>query len=409
MRLLHTSDWHLGQSLHQFERNTEHQHFLRWLVDTLEAQRIDVLLVAGDIFDNANPSTRAQALLNQFLTEARQRVPHLQIVLTAGNHDSPGRLEALRPLLNWIDATVVGSLSVVNQRIDWSRCVFPLRNRQGEVAAWCLALPFLRPTDFPASERSYLQNMQAMYQQALDHALEQAGPEQALIAMGHCHVRGGQTSEESERNLLIGGAEALPASMFPESISYVALGHLHLAQQLNQNPTRRYSGSPLPLSFAETHYPHQVLVVELDGKEVSSVESIAVPRYVELLRLPRQPAALPTVLAHLEKLQLDALEPERWPYVQVRVLLDQPEPQLRQQIEQALANQPVRLARIEVSYRHHAGLDLPTLYSLDDLDSLQAQDFFERLYQHHYGDSVPAPLMNAFNLLVQQLAQQEST
>src|SRR5690606_1090733 len=293
---------------------------------------------------------------------------------TAGNHDSPGRLDALSPLLNWIDASVVGSLPAGKTGPDWSRCVLPLRNRDGKLAAWCVALPFLRPTDLPVpteAEQPYLDGMRHLYQQAIAYAREQAGPGQALIAMGHCHVRGGQTSEHSERNLLIGGAEALPASLFPADLAYVALGHLHLAQQLDGNPSRRYSGSPLPLSFAETHYPHQVVCIELDGADVKSIESLAVPRHVELLRLPRHAAPLAEVLQQLESLQASPLEPDQWPYVLVRVLLTEPEPHLRQQIEQALSDKPVRLARIEVSYQQADPSAAPVHHSLDDLVALQ--------------------------------------
>lgn len=92
MKLLHTSDWHLGQSLNQYDRSFEHTQFLAWLLDTLEAEKVDALVIAGDVFDSTNPSAASQAQLYQFLTQARQRVPHLGIVITAGNHDSPGRL-----------------------------------------------------------------------------------------------------------------------------------------------------------------------------------------------------------------------------------------------------------------------------------------------------------------------------
>ena len=99
MRLLHTSDWHLGQSLHNFERHYEHQRFLDWLLDTVVSERADALLIAGDIFDNANPSSASQKQLYRFLQRARERVPHLNLIVIAGNHDSPGRLEAPGPLL----------------------------------------------------------------------------------------------------------------------------------------------------------------------------------------------------------------------------------------------------------------------------------------------------------------------
>jgi exonuclease SbcD len=141
MRLLHTSDWHLGQTLHQFERSHEHAAFLAWLLDTLEAEAVDALLIAGDVFDNANPSSQSQTQLYRFLTEARRRVPWLNIVIIAGNHDSPGRLEAPLPFLALLDAHVVGQTVRTAGRWMWSGCWCP--SRAGMVVeAWCMAMPF---------------------------------------------------------------------------------------------------------------------------------------------------------------------------------------------------------------------------------------------------------------------------
>lgn len=123
MRILHTSDWHLGQTLHQFDRSHEHARFFSWLLDTLQVQEVDVLLIAGDVFDNNNPSAAAQTQLYHFLTEARRRIPHLNIVMTAGNHDSPGRLEAPAPFLSLIDACVVGQINRTGDGIDLNRLV----------------------------------------------------------------------------------------------------------------------------------------------------------------------------------------------------------------------------------------------------------------------------------------------
>ena len=116
MRLLHTSDWHLGQTLHDFDRGDEHQRFLNWLLDALEAEQIDALLIAGDIFDNPNPSADAQKQFYHFLTEAKRRMPHLDIVIIAGNHDSAGRLEAPASLLQVLGVTVVGCARTASRR-----------------------------------------------------------------------------------------------------------------------------------------------------------------------------------------------------------------------------------------------------------------------------------------------------
>ncbi|MBK7847308.1 MAG: exonuclease SbcCD subunit D C-terminal domain-containing protein [Zoogloea sp.] len=403
MRLLHTSDWHLGQTLHQFERSHEHVAFLAWLLDTLEAEAVDALLIAGDVFDNANPSSQSQTQLYRFLTEARRRVPWLNIVIIAGNHDSPGRLEAPLPFLALLDAHVVGQTVRTAGEVDLERLLVPLKGQGGEVEAWCMAMPFLRPADVPrveGAEDAYLAGIELLHRQVLDVALARRRPGQALVAMGHCHMTGGEVSVESERRIVVGGAEALSASLFDPAIAYVALGHLHLAQCIGKDPTRRYCGSPLPLSFSEIHYPHQVVLVDLDGESVASVRDVRVPRAVELLRVPARPASVDEALAALEALALPDGPEAGWPYLQVRVRLDQPEPGLRARVEAALAGKPVRLARIETTYARRADEAAAPALSVDELEALGPADFFQRLYAHRFGDAPPAELMGAFNDLL---------
>ena len=399
MRLLHTSDWHLGQTLHGHERGWEHQQFLDWLLDVLVDHDIDALLISGDIFDNANPSAASQTQLYRFLTAARGRVPHLNIVLIAGNHDSPGRLEAPAPFLNAFDAHVLGFVRRdAAGEIDIGRMVVPLRDRAGEIVAWCLAIPFLRLSDVPRLETegdAYLEGIASLYRQAQQHAQTLRLPGQALIALGHCHMAGGQVSEQSERRIVIGGAEMLSSTLFDADIAYAALGHLHLAQKVGGQEHIRYSGSPLPLSFAEIDYPHQVLKIELDGAQLQAVEPIGVPRAVPLLRVPKIAAPLAEVEAELAALALPECAPEAMPYMEVRVRLEQPEPGLRTRIEAALAGKPVRLARIDARI---AKPDAPTPeVALDDLGQLDPLAIFNSAYAARYGAAPPADLLAAFN------------
>jgi exonuclease SbcD len=403
MRLLHTSDWHLGQTLHQFDRSYEHEQFLAWLLDRLVTNQVDVLLIAGDVFDNPNSSAASQSQFYRFLTEARRQVPHLGIVITAGNHDSPGRLEAPAPLLAQFDTAVVGQILRTEGAIDLERVVVPLKNRAGDIQAWCIAMPFLRPSDVPRVEGAmdpYIAGIEALYRQAFDVASARREPGQAIIAMGHCHLTGSQVSEESERRIVIGGAEGLSAQIFDPAIAYVALGHLHLAQGVGSDPTRRYCGSPLPMSFSEIHYPHQVVLVDLDGESVADVREVRVPRPVDLLRVPNQPAPLDEVIAALEALTLPPLLECEWPYLQVRVQLTQPEPGLRASIEGALADKPLRLARIETTYARQGDTVRAPALSVDELNALAPADFFHRLYQHRFGEAAPAALMAAFTELL---------
>ncbi len=267
LRLFHTADWHLGHHLHGISRQLEHQHFLDWLLHELHSRHADALIIAGDIFDSANPSSAAQSQLYEFLVKARTRQPSLDIILIGGNHDSASRLDAPSPILNALGVTVVGGLSRDDQgNIDWERLLVPLTNAAGEIKAWCGAMPFLRNADLPASEQDndpLISGMKTLYAELFAQLQQKAGNGESLILTGHCYMVNGAVSELSERKILGGNQHALPVELFPDDIAYVALGHLHLAQRVGTHEHIRYSGSPIPLSFDETDYPHQIVQVEI--------------------------------------------------------------------------------------------------------------------------------------------------
>lgn len=419
MRILHTSDWHLGQSLSQFDRSFEHAQFLAWLLDTLVAEAVDVLLIAGDVFDSSNPSAASQSQLYQFLTAARKRLPRLNIVMTAGNHDAPARLEAPAPFLALLDAVVIGLIRRADPEhdsaVDLNRIVVPLKDHTGQIAAWCIAMPFLRPSDLPRTDDlsrtadlpsidgavdPYAAGIAALYSQAYQIALSKRSAGQAIIALGHCYISGGTASKDSERRIVIGGSEALSVKIFAPGISYVALGHLHLAQKIGGDPTRRYCGSPLPMSFSEIDYQHQVVLVELAGERVVNTREIRIPRSVALLCVPEIAAPLAEVLAQLQALNLPEVPEAQRPYLLVRVLLDQPEPELRAQVQASLAEKPVRLVRIETLRLQGGAQQAAPQLSVDELSSLAPAVFFTRLYQHRYGAAPPEEIFKAFTELV---------
>ncbi|MCU0754365.1 MAG: exonuclease subunit SbcD [Xanthomonadales bacterium] len=409
MRLLHTADWHLGQSFHGHDRIAEHRAFLDWLIDLLDRRRIDALLIAGDIYDSANPPADAQALYYDFLRRAGKHCPGLQIVVIAGNHDSPARLEAPRPVLQALGVEVIGHYRPQGgDRLD--RLAIPLSDRGGDVRAWVLALPYLRPADLASTRdgtrMAYTAAIGEVYAAAVRHAAALRQPGQALIGMGHLHVRGGALSADSERRLLIGGEEAVEASLFPAELAYVALGHLHLAQRVGAEHIR-YSGSPLPMSYTETGYPHQVVEIELTGEQPSRIEAHRVPRSAALLRYPDPPRALGETLEALKALELPPTAAGLEPLLEVPVLRAHGDPEPAPAIRQALEGRAVRLTAVKAIRPHvaptstHRNHPAPRL----SLDALKPLPLFEQLVERDTGAAPSTELLAAFGELLAQVQQ----
>ncbi|MFF7709307.1 exonuclease SbcCD subunit D C-terminal domain-containing protein [Pseudomonas sp. NPDC007930] len=406
MRLLHTSDWHLGQSLHGQDRDYEHTCFLKWLLGRVVELRPDALLVAGDIFDTVNPPLKAQERLYEFIVSAHEQLPTLTIVMIAGNHDSGSRIELPGPLMRSLRTHALGRVLWLDDgELDTERLLIPLTGKRGKVLGWCLALPFLRPAEVTggALGDDYLGGIARVHEHLIAAANAKRGRGQALVAISHAHMAGGSVSLDSERSLVIGSAEALPASLFDNSIDYVALGHLHKPQRVNADFRLRYSGSPIPLSFSEVDYPHQILQVDFDSKgKLVDVHALRVPRAVDLKRVG--PASLEQVLAALEALEAPGLLAEEihLPWLEVRVLLEQPQPDLRQQIEAALLGKAARLVRIVADYQggiraqEEAGV-------LIELEQMTPQDLFARAWQDQYGNEADAQTLNDFALLLQEV------
>lgn len=428
MRLLHTSDWHLGHRLHGVLREREHARFLRWLVDQCVSEAVDALIVAGDIFDTANPPAEAQRLYYQFLATCLRRLPGLQIVIIGGNHDSPARLDAAAEVLRPLRVHILGGLPRDEAGLlDPRQATIPLHDKSGAIAAWIVAVPYLRPIDWPAivpdssdaktgTTGQLLTGLRGIYDQHFAVARDQRRPGQALLAAGHCLLAGGAVSLDSERRIQLGNSLPLPCDIFPSDFAYVALGHLHKAQQLTPaDPTAaaghiRYSGSPIPLSFAEIDYQHQVVLVDLDGETLREVRSVLIPRSRPLLCIPPAPLPVDEVLPLLRALPRSEPGDARTerPLLEVRVRLTPGElrPNLRSEIEEALIGARAQLLRIVCPppAGADAGADLADAEL--PLVDLQPEDVLVRMFQRASGDpaaAVPPAQLALFRQLVEQV------
>jgi exonuclease SbcD len=311
VRFFHTSDWHLGQFFYNHSRQYEHEQFLAWLLEQISARQPNALLIAGDIFDVINPASSAQKQLYQFLADAHARAPHMQTLMIAGNHDSGYRIEQVEPLLAKYNAKAVGVIHKNSQQqIDLEHLLVPILDEQQNTVAWCLSLPFLRPAEITGFNEHTTNSQNAiayLHQQLIAEAKARKTADQALILMSHAHMQGGETSD-SERPIVIGNEEALSTALFDEIIDYVALGHLHKPQKVGEEHIR-YSGSPIPLSFSEINYKHQVVEVTLDPTQNDSsrfqLNVLVIPRSIQLHKIRGE---LNEVLEKLQALPQGAIQ-----------------------------------------------------------------------------------------------------
>ena len=414
IRILHTSDWHLGHSLHGVPRGYEHASFLSWLLGVLVDENIDAILISGDVFDAANPSPDALRAWYRFLRDARKRKPNLDVIAIAGNHDSAARLEAPRALLEELNIDVVGGVARnADGGLDHSRLVLPLRDSDGSVAAWCLAVPFLRPGDLGRTTEafdSFVESVRCLYAELVDVALSREKEPKAIVAMGHCYMRSATFSELSERSLFRGSEQALPADIFGENVSYVALGHLHLGQVVAGDSRIRYPGSPIPLSMDEKDYCHHVCVVTLDGRDLVGVKELRIPRSVQMLRIPED-GALPWSDVRQLLIRLDdeysgglgVVDDQPRSFLEVRLRLSGPDAGIRRAVAEAIRGKRVRLVKLSVEYSGD-GVGLAEQVPQKQLQDLTVDDVFLRRYESVYGNvAVAADLLACFRELVAEV------
>jgi exonuclease SbcD len=398
MRIIHTADWHIGQTLNGWSRETEHRAFLGRLHDLILNEDVDVLLVAGDVFDGINPSGEAQSLLYGAIARMVRARPHLQIILTAGNHDPAQRLEAPEAVLNELGVHVLGTLRRGPDGVDLDRHLIALRGRDGVIRAYVLAVPFLRQADLPGlhlgaedgDEPAITSAVRALHREMTEAAVDRSGG-LPLLAMGHLTCSGGLASEGAERRILIGGEHAVPPDVFPAELAYVALGHLHRPQSLDGGRVR-YSGSAFPLSASEIAYDHGVTLIDLAEGMVH--RHIPIERPVPMHRIPAAGAGkLEDVLAALADLALSADTPrEVQPFLYLSLMADRPVTQLATEVEALMERTPARLAGLSITRSDQPALNRPPA----TLAETSPEDLFQSAFQEAHGTPPEAHHLAAF-------------
>lgn len=403
MRILHTSDWHLGQHFMGKTRQAEHAAFVRWLLECVETYQVDALLIAGDLFDTGTPPSYAREQYNHLVLAMRRL--GCTLVVLAGNHDSPAVLGESQALLAQLGTHVIPA---VGAQLDAQ--VLVLKQRDGAAGAVVCAIPFIRPRDLLHSQAGQSaedkqlglqQAIKAHYQQLFELAKQQRetlGLALPIIATGHLTTVGASASE-SVREIYVGSLEAFPTRDFPAA-DYIALGHIHRPQKVAGLEHIRYSGSPIALSFDELNQPKQVLLVDLNEQGLQQVEAVSVPCFQPLASLRGDLKQLKILIA--EQAMRGSKQQPVW--LDVQVSSDDYLSDLQSHVSQLCEGLPVEVLRVR-RMRENTTASLQSLQS-ETLDELSVTEVFERRLQH---ESLSAEQTQQLTQLFRQVLDEVNT
>ncbi|MDJ0783604.1 MAG: exonuclease SbcCD subunit D C-terminal domain-containing protein [Desulfosarcinaceae bacterium] len=400
-RLLHTSDWHLGRRLYGRSRHREQTAFLDWLAATLDAERIDLLIVSGDIFDASTPSHRCQSRYYRFLHRAAGTACR-HIVVIGGNHDAPALLEAPKALLSQLNVHVVGRAA---KEIEQE--VLTLRDAAGAPQAIVCAVPYLRDREVRASsagesvadkQRRLLAGIKHHYKRVLNAARgrrDRLGGRIPLIATGHLFAAGGKTeTDDGVRELYVGALVRLDAGLFGDDLDYLALGHLHRSQRVAGAEHLRYSGAPLAVSFADAGRSKAVLICEW-GPSGRRIRELTVPCFQNLDRIEGD-------LSAIERRLQRRIDEGRPLWVEVHYTGREMRSDLGDILHRLTAGSSVEILRIR-NRRQRSQL-MRRADRVEELDELTPSEVFARcLAANHVEADVRPALTTLFEEVLQEL------
>lgn len=423
MRIVHTSDWHLGQNFYTKSRKNEHQAFLDWLLEQITEHQVNALIVAGDIFDTGSPPSYAREMYNQFVVALQKT--QCALVVLGGNHDSVSVLNETKQILAYLNTHVIASSLEKNDQQ-----VIELKDDKGDIGALLCAIPFLRPRDLVVSQsgESSIDKKVALadaikthYASVYSHALSRqkelqlASSDKAIpiVATGHLTAMGVKKSE-SVRDIYIGSLEGFAADGFPPA-DYIALGHIHRPQIVAKKEHIRYCGSPIPLSFDELKSEKQVLLLDFERNLSPTITPIFVPRFQAMATISGSLAEIETQLNDYRLDENSSKEAQNehqvgdgsmW--VSIEVEIDDYLSDLQQRIQLLVEDLPVEVLQLKRSQSSRR--KALTQEKNETLDELKPADVFEKRLDQEVFESEDelerkVRLQNAFLKIVSEVEE----
>lgn len=422
MKIICTSDWHLGKMFHGIDCLPAHRHFFDWLLDCLKREQPDALLVSGDVFDNANPSSASRRLYYDFLAGVAECCPSMLTVITAGNHDSASRLEAPRPLLERHRVEIRGNLrrrwipaaddTPAGWEYDFDDFIIPLTGADGSSAA-IIAVPYIR-TDF-AGTGTYSDSVNSILRRLAGRARE-LYPASQPVMMTHLYASGALiAARDASEQIVVGGLDCVDFGPWPDHPYYMTCGHIHRRQRVGGTEWARYCGSVLPMSFAETNYRHGVDLVKISADAPARVEFLEYTPTHRLAELPLDAeAATP---AQIKKLIAVVLPPLDGPgpddnsvYVSLKVLADKVDSEIVSDLEAAVAARNAilcRVRRVIPAMETNSGPSEP-LMDIDDVLSRDPVEAIDEAYRFKHKSPLPDESRDMLRRLVNEVMLQQN-
>lgn len=411
MKLLHTSDWHLGRALYGRKRDDEFIAFLEWLKETIASEQIDVLLIAGDIFDTSTPSNAAQSLYYQFLSNIATASRCQHVVIIAGNHDSPTFLNAPQTLLRALNVHVVGAIT--DNPADE---VLVLYDQNKTPQGIICAVPYLRDKDIRTAlagetiddkNKQLMEGLKHHYAVVCDLAEQKQTALEThynvsipIIGMGHLFAAGGKTvDQDGVRDLYVGSLAHVGVDAFPSCIDYLALGHLHVPQIVGGQAHIRYCGSPIAMGFGEAKQTKQVIIVEFDSEQ-NTINSVAIPCFQPLVRIVGELNTIEQTIKDLAGEQSNA-------WVEVEYTGNAIVPNLKAEVEALIEGTALEIRRVKNKQLLNRMMDsMTTDETLDDLD---VHDVFQRcLNAHKIPEESHRELSTLYQTILQDINEADS-
>lgn len=399
LKLLHTSDWHLGKKLFKKERHPEHQQFLDWLLSTIQEHAIDVLLIAGDIFDSPNPPNTALKMYYDFLADVAKC--ECQVYLISGNHDSAGLLESTQAILQ--DKSINVSTKLHD---DYSKHCFQILNKDKTESIRLKTLPYFRSHEilqwtsknFDLSQLSIDDRVQAItatLKGFLDFWPESLEDGRSIL-MSH-HLFGSFLEAGSEQSLSLSGLDSIPVSLL-KNFDYIALGHIHKTQYICKSPPVIYPGSPIPMRFSESN-DKSISIISINSNELTH-ELIKIPVFIPLIQVKCSVDDIKTKLQELKELQKSDC------YLELIVNMDAPQAGTMDNVRTLLDGSCIQLLSFIPQYEQQ--LQENTISS-SEVHNYGMEELFEKYFQQKFPEvSIPANLRDDFKTLLGDIYQESN-